>query len=384
MEKRMAKLPEKNILSGSKTPKTTTGEMKDALGKLRDYLNDLLGDDSTDKEAARQALGIDLTELANRIEAKADQQAIEVAIQGKADKSDVESKIQELEEAIAKRGTPIGSIEYFAMAVPPAGYLKADGAAVGRETYPDLFDAIGTTFGEGDGQTTFNLPDLMDRFAQGSTTPGTKREAGVPDINGTFYGGLGSYTNYGDGAFSASKDKTAVTDAIASGGNVTKARFNFSAENSNSIFGASNTVQPPALTLLPCIKAFDAITNPGLIDVTALANEMAGKLDRTINGTAIHYVTGKFTDGTNWYRKWSDGWLEQGGSSQAPATLNFLLPFADTSYRIVGCRTSGGFEWSLVLLDKSPSGCNAELRAYSNGQGSGSFEFYACGQGAPS
>lgn len=49
----MTKLPTKELLDGSKQPKTTTGEMKDALGKLRDYLNELFGEDSTDKEAVR-------------------------------------------------------------------------------------------------------------------------------------------------------------------------------------------------------------------------------------------------------------------------------------------------------------------------------------------
>ena len=61
----MTKLSEKAILDGSRVPKTTTGEMKNALGKLRDYLNELLGEDSTDKESARLALGIDLAELTN-------------------------------------------------------------------------------------------------------------------------------------------------------------------------------------------------------------------------------------------------------------------------------------------------------------------------------
>ena len=79
-------------------------------------------------------------------------------------------------------GVPVGPIEYFAMATPPVGYLKADGAAVGRTTYPELFAAIGTLYGEGDGETTFNLPDLIDRFAQGSVTPGQKIEAGLPNI----------------------------------------------------------------------------------------------------------------------------------------------------------------------------------------------------------
>ena len=122
----MTTLPEKALLDGSKLPKTTTGEMKDAPGKLRDYLSDLPGKDSSDREAARLALGIDLAELDTRTRA--------------------------LEDDIAKRGVPVGSVHYFAMPEPPAGYLKCDGAAVGRDTYPDLFAAIGTIFGAGDGK----------------------------------------------------------------------------------------------------------------------------------------------------------------------------------------------------------------------------------------
>ena len=57
--------------------------MKDALGRLRDYLNDLLGEDSSDKEGARLALGIDLAAFMDRIEAKADQEDMELALDTK-------------------------------------------------------------------------------------------------------------------------------------------------------------------------------------------------------------------------------------------------------------------------------------------------------------
>ena len=61
----MTKLPEKAVLNGEKIPTTTTSEMKNALADLRDYLNELLGDDSMDKAAARRALGVE-TELAKK------------------------------------------------------------------------------------------------------------------------------------------------------------------------------------------------------------------------------------------------------------------------------------------------------------------------------
>ena len=62
---------------------------------------------------------------------------------------------------------PPGSIFWFAANAAPAGYLKANGANVNRTTYAALFAAIGTTFGVGDGSTTFTLPDLRGEFARG-------------------------------------------------------------------------------------------------------------------------------------------------------------------------------------------------------------------------
>ena len=61
----------------------------------------------------------------------------------------------------------VGSIQIFAMPTTPAGWLKANGAAVSRTTYAALFSKIGTTFGTGDGSTTFNLPDLRGEFLRG-------------------------------------------------------------------------------------------------------------------------------------------------------------------------------------------------------------------------
>lgn len=60
-----------------------------------------------------------------------------------------------------------GSVNYFAMATPPDGWLKAEGQAVSRATYADLFAAIGVSFGVGDGSTTFNLPDMRGEFIRG-------------------------------------------------------------------------------------------------------------------------------------------------------------------------------------------------------------------------
>ncbi len=62
---------------------------------------------------------------------------------------------------------PSGSVIHVAQSTAPAGYLKANGAAVSRSTYAGLFTAIGTVYGTGDGSTTFNVPDLRGEFVRG-------------------------------------------------------------------------------------------------------------------------------------------------------------------------------------------------------------------------
>lgn len=60
----------------------------------------------------------------------------------------------------------VGRIGTFAMATPPAGWFRANGAAVSRTTYAALFAKIGTTYGAGDGVSTFNLPDPRGKFVR--------------------------------------------------------------------------------------------------------------------------------------------------------------------------------------------------------------------------
>lgn len=65
---------------------------------------------------------------------------------------------------------PIGTIVPFGGNNIPSNWLVCDGTAISRTTYADLFSAIGTSFGEGDGSTTFNLPDLRSRVPLGLDT----------------------------------------------------------------------------------------------------------------------------------------------------------------------------------------------------------------------
>lgn len=148
---------------------------------------------------------------------------------------------------------PIGSYIQFAGSQAPEGFLVCNGGEISRTTYSKLFAVIGTTYGSGDGSTTFNLPNLTDRFLQGSTTSGTVKNAGLPNITS------GGVYLYGDATLP--KGSGALTAALyrgyqtpPPGNNYADYSVDFRASRSNSIYGNSTTVQPPALTCLICIK----------------------------------------------------------------------------------------------------------------------------------
>jgi microcystin-dependent protein len=73
----------------------------------------------------------------------------------------------------------VGFIGMYAGATAPTGYLICDGQAVSRTTYADLFSAIGTTWGAGDGSTTFNVPGLNDRYPRHRNVSGAAGAVGT-------------------------------------------------------------------------------------------------------------------------------------------------------------------------------------------------------------
>src|SRR6056300_1859825 len=70
---------------------------------------------------------------------------------------------------IGVEGIPTATVVPWTDATIPSGFLECDGAAVSRTTYADLFAIIGTTYGSGDGSSTFNVPDLQDNVPIGKS-----------------------------------------------------------------------------------------------------------------------------------------------------------------------------------------------------------------------
>lgn len=89
-----------------------------------------------------------------------------------ANESEMDTVLQRVDTLLGllSEGCPVsvtGMIELFGGTSAPSGWHFCDGSELDRTTYVDLFDVIGTTFGIGDGSTTFNLPDLRGRVPVG-------------------------------------------------------------------------------------------------------------------------------------------------------------------------------------------------------------------------
>lgn len=158
-------------------------------------------------------------------------------------------------------GTTIGDIFYRPLLMP--GYVKANGATVIRTDYPNLVvyandNNLWTStpntepwkFGVGDGNTTMILPNYLNRVLQGGDSPAVLA-AGLPNITGQYYAVVGGGITV-NGAFTGSwADSSGQTSG---GGGYNRVHLVVDASKSNAIYGASNTVQPPAIVLIPQIK----------------------------------------------------------------------------------------------------------------------------------
>ena len=112
--------------------------------------------------------------------------------------------------------TFVGMIAPFAMSTPPTGWLACDGSAISRSTYADLFTAIGTTWGAGDGSSTFALPDLEGAFLRGTGSHGTSNMADGNDFAGPSVGSFENDQFQGHGHTLYSKGGYGSNDLVVS------------------------------------------------------------------------------------------------------------------------------------------------------------------------
>ena len=166
-------------------------------------------------------------------------------------------------------GIPTGTITPWSQATAPSGFLECDGGAVSRTTYSALFAVIGTTYGAGDGSTTFLVPDLADKTAvhkSGTKTFASTGGANTVTPTGSIAGStanatlstaqLASHTHGGgatptfghpEGTYRIPATRAASTGSAGSGSG-------HSHNMSANFAGSANSVLQPYLTLIYIIK----------------------------------------------------------------------------------------------------------------------------------
>ena len=233
---------------------------------------------------------------------------------------------------------PIGCIIPFGGNTVPVGFLLCDGSEVSKIDYADLYAVVADTYGVATDTSKFKLPDLRDRFIQGANgNLGTSKTAGLPNITGKFYhdtnakaGLSGAFTYEGTGR------QNLMNDTPTNSGLIT-----FDASKSNSIYGNSDTVQPPSVCFHFVIKA-EKISDQYATEVGALIDDSSVSADKVwssekVNNSTIPYVlidttkdidfneyteTGYYTPNKSFSTGWfthsilnapTDGWLPAGG-----------------------------------------------------------------------
>jgi microcystin-dependent protein len=192
----------------------------------------------------------------------------------------------------------VGAIKPWTKATSPAGYLLCDGAAVSRTTYADLFAVISTTYGVGDGSTTFNVPNLQGKMPQGY-------DGNTYNLAGT--GGANTVTvavTNNQAATSTSNQSVTVTGSI-SNTSLTSAQLashthtpvnnqnKFEQGNpGNGIFGFQFFELNPGLQN---IALTNAGSGTGHNHAHTLSGTLAGNVDTSLTGSVTAAGTNSFS-----------------------------------------------------------------------------------------
>ena len=142
------------------------------------------------------------------------------------------TSLQAATKSYVDQVTPAGSIMAFAASSAPTGWLICDGSAVSRTTYAALFAVVGTTWGVGDGSTTFNVPDLRGQFLRGFDSRATSTSNDTTQISGI--------TTSGSTTVSGITDTTYLFAGMPISGSGISAGTTIASKSTNSITLSAN------------------------------------------------------------------------------------------------------------------------------------------------
>lgn len=276
--------------------------------------------------------------------------------------------LNQLAEKLSKLGTvrPLGFHYLHPYGTVPADSIICNGATYSRALYKDFFDYITTQgwvkteaewqeiatrgngfcpfYSSGDGSTNFRTPKFApyQQIAMEVAKATAYHKAGLPNSEGWFK--LGSPAYYGDNTTSGMCTRSEEESVDRWGGLGDGAwrygrTYKVSLKDGNPIYGRSDTVQPESHEWVMCVVAYGIATNVGSVDiqnVISVVNDAQAtltqiKLDIAQIPQPRTYVTKTWSSGTEWYRVWSDGFIEQGGHGTG-STCTFSKPFSNKNY----------------------------------------------------
>lgn len=305
--------------------------------------------------------------------------------------------INQLAEKLSKLSTirPLGFHYLHPYGTVPADSIICNGTTYSRALYKDFFDYITAQgwvkteaewlnisirdngfcpfYSSGDGRKNFRTPKFApyQQITLASDSVGKYHQAGLPNITGSVSVSGGeedlsrtSGTLVSSGALTAS---SRTTTTWAGYENVSGRHWNelsISASNSDKTYGRSSTVQPESHEWVVCVVAYGIATNVGSVDiqnVMSAVNDVQASLAQIKSDIAQipqprTYVTQTGSRGTEWYRVWSDGFIEQGGHGTG-SVCTFTKPFSNTNYTF-NVNPSSGYsshpDW-IAAYEKRPS-----------------------------
>lgn len=304
-------------------------------------------------------------------------------------------------------GLPLGHLFAWPYQTPPDGAIQCNGATYNRALYKDFFayatakgwvktesewQSIASSNGgfcpyysQGDGSTTFRTPKFAPfmQIAIAGSSAGKYHKAGLPNIKGTFDGNTDDGNNQKSGAFYF----TGTSFMGANGNNDGESGLiGFDASKSNAIYGRSSTVQPESQEWMICVVVAGQATNLGSVDMADVLTTVAqvqsdiAAIQARPGLNANTYVTQTWSSGTEWYRVWDDGFIEQGGHGTGSA-CTFSKSFSSTNYTF-NVQPSSGYtghpDW-IAAYEHRPSRTvtSTKITLYSGGdQG---WDWTACG-----
>ena len=284
-------------------------------------------------------------------------------------------------------GFPIGSIGYTLRTEVPEGGAWCDGAEYTQAAFPDLyqmlvdgkisstdystFDSSVSTNGScglfalNTATTSFKVPLLKDVYVKAGLTPSMFGAESLPNITGDV------------GGVSWSREMVSTATNIG-----------FNASKSSSIYQDGAKVNPDHVTLRAYVVLYTSAVEASVAQAAEFMTALGGKANIDLKNVSsnIDYVVESYRNGTEWYKIYKSGWVEQGGtldgnppSNAGPGgtfTINFLKPFANTNYTVTGACSYTASNQN-VNLNFSEFNVDS-MKAYSN---NGQF-WRAEGQGA--